>query len=241
MCACVPVSPPTVAALTEALEAEKVKKVPNVGVCPCRVSPHLPFLSAVTPTDVSSISMCVPRFTGNLSAASCSFLLYNEDHRKCVEARGQQLMVTTCQPDATAQRFQWLQGGRLRGWGSQHCITATRGQSWAVVGLEPCRDDSELQRWECRDGGLLALVGYDLYFNYGNHPQHTVMLYTGNREWSRWVVHGSKDDVCSRSCQSWHLYPKYLGLYLTLHWTKFSPNLAQIQLKLNSNCNKALN
>ncbi|XP_074881344.1 macrophage mannose receptor 1-like isoform X1 [Buteo buteo] len=151
-----------IAALTEALEAEKVKKVPNV--------------------------------------ASCSFLLYNEDHRKCVEARGQQLMVTKCQPDATAQRFQWLQGGRLRGWGSQHCITATRGQSWAVVGLEPCRDDGELQRWECRDGGLLALVGYDLYFNYGNHPQHTVMLYTGNREWSRWVVHGSKDDVCSRSC-----------------------------------------
>nr|XP_009923678.1 PREDICTED: C-type lectin domain family 4 member C-like [Haliaeetus albicilla] len=27
-----------------------------------------------------------------------------------------------------------------------------------------------------------------------------VMLYTGNREWSRWVIHGSKDDVCSRSC-----------------------------------------
>nr|XP_021137039.1 CD209 antigen-like protein D [Columba livia] len=26
------------------------------------------------------------------------------------------------------------------------------------------------------------------------------MLYTGDREWSRWVVHGTKDDVCSRAC-----------------------------------------
>ncbi|XP_009892744.1 PREDICTED: uncharacterized protein LOC104294791, partial [Charadrius vociferus] len=130
---------------------------------------------------------------------SQSFLLYNEAHSMCVEAKGQELTVTTCQPQAAAQRFQWLQGGRLWGWGSQRCVTATRGQNLALVRLEPCRDDDTLQRWECRDGGLLALAGYNLYFNYGNNKQRTVMLYTGDREWSRWVIHGSKDDVCSRS------------------------------------------
>ncbi|XP_074932167.1 uncharacterized protein LOC142048821 isoform X2 [Phalacrocorax aristotelis] len=132
--------------------------------------------------------------------ASRSFLLYNEDHRKCVEASGRQLTATACQPDAAAQRFRWLHGGRLQGWGSQHCVTATRGQNLALVRLEPCRNDSALQRWECHDGGLLALAGYNLYFNYGNNHQRTVMLYTGDREWSRWVVYGSKDDICSRSC-----------------------------------------
>ncbi|KAM9251539.1 macrophage mannose receptor 1-like isoform 3-T3 [Cariama cristata] len=132
--------------------------------------------------------------------ASRSFLLYNEDHRKCIEANGQQLMAKACQPKTAAQRFQWLHGGRLRGWGSQRCVTATRGQNLALVRLEPCRDDGRLQRWECRDGGLLALAGYDLYFNYGNNQQQTVMLYTGDREWSRWIIYGSKDDVCSHSC-----------------------------------------
>ncbi|XP_061871635.1 C-type mannose receptor 2-like isoform X2 [Colius striatus] len=151
-----------VAALTEALEAEKAKELPN--------------------------------------AASRSFLLYNENHRKCVEANGQHLTVTTCRPDATAQQFQWLDGGRLRGWASRRCVTATHGENLAIVRLEPCRDDGKLQRWECRGGGLLALAGYDLYFNYGNNKEHTVMLYTGDREWSRWVIHGSQDDVCSRSC-----------------------------------------
>ncbi|XP_054039527.1 macrophage mannose receptor 1-like isoform X1 [Rissa tridactyla] len=150
-----------VAALTEALEAEKAKELPNM--------------------------------------VSQSFLLYNEDHRMCVEARGRDLAVTTCQPEAVAQRFQWLQGGRLWGWGGQHCITATSGKNLALVRLEPCRDDSGLQRWECREGGLLALAGYNLYFNYGNNKQRTVMLYTGDREWSRWVIHGSKDNICSRS------------------------------------------
>ncbi|XP_075302077.1 macrophage mannose receptor 1-like isoform X1 [Opisthocomus hoazin] len=135
-----------------------------------------------------------------LNTASQSFLLYNEDHRKCVEAKGQHLTATACRPDAAAQRFQWLHGGRLRGWESQRCVTATRGQNLALVRLEPCRDDGTLQRWECRGGGLLALAGYDLYFNYGNNQKQTVMLYTGDREWSRWVIHGSQDDVCSRSC-----------------------------------------
>ncbi|KAM6229474.1 uncharacterized protein M6G45_015677 isoform 2-T2 [Spheniscus humboldti] len=109
------------------------------------------------------------------NVASRSFLLYNEDHRKCVEASGQQLTATACRPEAAAQRFQWLDGGRLRVWGSQRCVTATRRQNLALVRLEPCRDDGTLQRWECRDGGLLALAGYDLYFNYGNNRQDTAV------------------------------------------------------------------
>ncbi|XP_075581320.1 C-type lectin domain family 17, member A-like isoform X3 [Pelecanus crispus] len=97
--------------------------------------------------------------------ASQSFLLYNEDHRKCVEARGQQLTVTACQPKAAAQQFQWLPGGRLQGWGSQHCITAARGQNLAFVRLEPCRDDDMLQRWECRDGCPPCSKGWTYFRN----------------------------------------------------------------------------
>ncbi|XP_033927995.1 uncharacterized protein [Melopsittacus undulatus] len=152
------------------------------------------------------------------NVASRSFLLYNEDHHKCMEANGYQLTAATCRPGAASQRFQWLQGGRLWGWQSRRCITASRGQSLALLSLEPCRDDAELQRWECRDGRLLALAGSDLYINYGHNQQHMVMLYTGNGPWSRWVVHGSKDDVCSRACRSQHPssqgYPKAAWIQL---------------------------
>ncbi|XP_074023215.1 C-type lectin domain family 4 member E-like [Numenius arquata] len=131
--------------------------------------------------------------------ASQTFQLYNEDHDMCVETRGQDLTVTTCQPQAVAQRFQWLPGGRLWGWGGRRCITATSSQNLALVKLETCREDTGLQRWECGAGGLLALAGFKLYFNYGNNRQKTVMLYSGDREWSRWVIPESKETLCSRS------------------------------------------
>ncbi|XP_014815376.1 PREDICTED: uncharacterized protein LOC106898581, partial [Calidris pugnax] len=131
--------------------------------------------------------------------ASQSFQLYNEAHDMCVETRGQDLTVTTCQPQEVAQRFQWLPGGRLRGWGAQRCVTATSSQNLALVRLERCREDTGLQRWECGAGGLLALAGFKLYFNYGNNRLKTVMLYSGDREWSRWVIPGSKETLCSRS------------------------------------------
>ncbi|KAM6307895.1 CD209 antigen-like protein C [Podargus strigoides] len=105
-----------------------------------------------------------------------------------------------CRPQAAAQRFQWLRSRQLRNWGNRRCVTATSARDLALVTLEPCREDGELQRWECGAGGLLALAGHRLHFNYGNNRERAVMLYGGDREWSRWVVHGTKDDACSRSC-----------------------------------------
>ncbi|XP_040398957.1 macrophage mannose receptor 1-like isoform X2 [Cygnus olor] len=185
-----------IAALTVALdEAEMAKQPPNVGVWLCRVPPS-PFPRCHCPRAPCTL----PPITVPLSTASAPFLLYNEAHNKCVEARGRQLMAATCQPKAAAQRFQWLHGDRLRSAaGSRSCVTAARGQNLSTVWLQPCREDGRLQRWECRDGALLALAGHDLYFNYGNNQKHTVMLFIGDREWSRWVAHGSKDNICSRS------------------------------------------
>lgn len=119
----------------------------------------------------------------------------------CVEARGRQLTASPCLPESAAQRFQWLPGMRL--WNAERrlCVTAAAGQNLSVVMLQPCREDGRLQRWECGGGGLLALAGQRLYFNYGNNARQTVMLYVGDREWSRWVAHGSGEELCARSCQ----------------------------------------
>ncbi|XP_048786051.1 macrophage mannose receptor 1-like [Lagopus muta] len=136
----------------------------------------------------------------NPGMASRSFLLYNRAHDMCVEARGRQLTASPCLPESAAQRFQWLPGMRL--WNAERrlCVTAAAGQNLSVVMLQPCREDGRLQRWECGGGGLLALAGQRLYFNYGNNARQTVMLYVGDREWSRWVAHGSGEELCARSC-----------------------------------------
>ncbi|XP_010726015.1 macrophage mannose receptor 1-like isoform X2 [Meleagris gallopavo] len=134
--------------------------------------------------------------------ASRSFLLYNRAHNMCVEARGQQLTASPCLPEAAAQRFQWLPGMRLWNAERRRCVTAAAELNLSVVMLQPCREDGRLQRWECGGGGLLALAGQRLYFNYGNNVKQTVMLYVGDREWSRWVVHGSNEELCTRSCRS---------------------------------------
>ncbi|XP_072216816.1 uncharacterized protein [Excalfactoria chinensis] len=136
----------------------------------------------------------------NSNMASRSFLLYNKAHNMCVEARGQQLTATTCRPQKAAQRFQWLPGQRLWNAERRSCVTASAGLNLSSVMLQPCREDGKLQGWECGAGGLLGLAGKKLYFNYGNNVKQTVMLYVGDREWSRWVVYGSQEELCARSC-----------------------------------------
>ncbi|XP_067170827.1 macrophage mannose receptor 1-like [Apteryx mantelli] len=134
------------------------------------------------------------------TGASCSFLLYNKAHAKCAEARGQQLTVTACRPGAPEQRFQWAAGGRLRSGGpGGPCVAAARAAELSPVELRPCGAPGALQRWECRADGLLVLAGHELHFNYGHSKQRVVTLYSGDREWSRWVDRDTGQDICAHS------------------------------------------
>ncbi|XP_075758237.1 macrophage mannose receptor 1-like [Pelodiscus sinensis] len=133
--------------------------------------------------------------------ASGSFLIYSESHRLCVNVTASgSVTAAPCIPDAPSQHFQWLSRGQLLNVASQQCVAVPKQLSRVAVRLEPCEAHKELQHWECRANGLLALARENLYFNYGNSPNHVVMLYTGDGPWSRWVVYGSREDLCSRFC-----------------------------------------
>ncbi|XP_074835617.1 macrophage mannose receptor 1-like [Carettochelys insculpta] len=133
--------------------------------------------------------------------ASGSFLIYSEAHQRCVNgAANRSLTAVPCDPGAPSQLFQWLSRGQLLHMASQQCVAVPRNQNRVSVCLEPCEAHTKLQHWECRNNGLLALAGENLYFNYGNSVKHVVMLYTGAGPWSRWVVYGSHEDLCSRFC-----------------------------------------
>ncbi|KAM9115008.1 macrophage mannose receptor 1-like isoform 2-T3 [Pangshura tecta] len=135
------------------------------------------------------------------SPASGFFLIYSESHQLCVDVTaGGSLTAAPCTPGAPSQHFQWLSQGQLLNAAHQQCIAVSKRLSRMAVHLEPCEAHRELQHWECRANGLLALAKENLYFNYGNSQSHVVMLYTGDGPWSRWVVYGSREDLCSCAC-----------------------------------------
>ncbi|XP_064355437.1 macrophage mannose receptor 1-like isoform X2 [Dromaius novaehollandiae] len=148
-----------------------------------------------------SVALNVLLLTLHMRPTSLSFALYNEAHAKCAEARGQQLTAAPCRLGAPEQRFQWEPQGRLRSGGpGGPCVTVAQPLDRILVGLKPCGAPGTLQRWERHAGGLLALAGHELYFNYGHNKQHLVMLYTGDREWSRWLECDAGRAACTNSC-----------------------------------------
>ncbi|XP_039369640.1 macrophage mannose receptor 1-like isoform X2 [Mauremys reevesii] len=135
------------------------------------------------------------------SPVSGFFLIYSESHQLCVDVTaGGSLTAAPCTPGAPSQHFQWLSQGQLLSVAHQQCVAVPKRLNRIAVRLEPCKAHRELQHWECRANGLLALAKENLYFNYGNSQSHVVMLYTGDGPWSRWVVYGSREDLCSCAC-----------------------------------------
>ncbi|KAL7976612.1 hypothetical protein Chor_008561 [Crotalus horridus] len=78
------------------------------------------------------------------------------------------------------------------------CLGVASKIDWTPVELYPCNSTNSLQKWECRNDTLFAIHEANLYFNYGNKNEKRIMLYKGSGLWSRWKVHGTKDDLCSR-------------------------------------------
>ncbi|XP_056426772.1 uncharacterized protein LOC130367872 isoform X2 [Hyla sarda] len=122
-----------------------------------------------------------------------SFLLYNEDHKKCAEVRSSsssrsvfELTASVCSSVSYSQRFQWLPGGRLMSSGEGLCVGVEgRPQSLQPLKLYPCDTDKTLS-WQCSNETLLGVKGEKVFFNYGNNSKYLVILYWGTGVWSRW-------------------------------------------------------
>ncbi|XP_078283857.1 macrophage mannose receptor 1 [Rhinoraja longicauda] len=127
------------------------------------------------------------------------FLIHNENHEKCVDAKSEQTVETSdCDVNAKSQQFRWVSGQRLMSVKFTLCLGVLSKVNWVPVTLHQCNDTSNLQSWICRNDTLLSIDGADLYFNYGNKNEKNIMLYKGSGIWSRWKVHGTKDDLCSK-------------------------------------------
>ncbi|ETE59520.1 Macrophage mannose receptor 1, partial [Ophiophagus hannah] len=139
--------------------------------------------------------------SGTLSQVpnTSTFLIYNEDHKVCVYVQAATNVTTAvCNYETEAQKFKWISEYQLMSVSNKLCLGVSSKIDWTPVELYPCDSANSLQKWECKNDTLFAIQDASLYFNYGNKAEKRIMLYKGSGLWSRWKVHGTKDDLCSR-------------------------------------------
>ncbi|XP_075826649.1 macrophage mannose receptor 1 [Microtus pennsylvanicus] len=131
------------------------------------------------------------------------FLIYNEDHKRCVEAlSASSVQTSSCNPEAESQKFRWVSESQIMSVSFKLCLGVSSKTDWASVTLYACDSKSEFQKWECKNDTLFGLKGTELYFNYGNRQEKNIKLYKGSGLWSRWKVYGTTDDLCSRGYEA---------------------------------------
>ncbi|ROL48296.1 Macrophage mannose receptor 1 [Anabarilius grahami] len=138
----------------------------------------------------------------SIQTDTSSFLIYNEDHNRCVNAVSSTAVQTApCDVSSDAQRFRWISSSRIISISFKLCLGAQNIKDWVKILLLPCNELSPLQIWECKNETLFGLKGQPLHLNYGNRNEQSMMLYKGTGTWSRWQIYGTKEDLCSRGYQ----------------------------------------
>ncbi|XP_048066108.1 uncharacterized protein LOC125279932 isoform X3 [Megalobrama amblycephala] len=131
-----------------------------------------------------------------------SFLIYNEDHNKCVIVVSTTVVqVAPCDISSTAQQFRWISSSRIISLSFSLCLGAKKIENWDKIILLPCNELSPEQTWECKDETLFGLKGHPMHLNHGNSYEQSLTLYTGTGSWSRWLIYGTKEILCSRGYQ----------------------------------------
>nr|XP_055073387.1 macrophage mannose receptor 1-like [Misgurnus anguillicaudatus] len=131
-----------------------------------------------------------------------SFLIYNEDHNRCVNVISASVIQTApCDVSSDAQRFRWVSSSRIISVSLKLCLGAQRLKDWVKVILLPCKELNRLQTWECKNETLFGLKGKPLHLNYGKRVKQNMLLSKGNGSWSLWQIYGSTDNLCSHEYQ----------------------------------------
>ncbi|TKS87642.1 Macrophage mannose receptor 1 [Collichthys lucidus] len=131
-----------------------------------------------------------------------SFLIYNENHNKCIKAESATSMtVATCDPRAKDQQFRWASESRILSLSLKLCMGATEIKDWVKVVLFECDESNNLQHWQCKNETLFGLKDQDLHLNWGNRGERNIMIYKGSGLWSRWRIFGTRGDLCSKGYQ----------------------------------------
>ncbi|XP_077347035.1 macrophage mannose receptor 1-like [Lithobates pipiens] len=132
------------------------------------------------------------------SSSSGSFLIYNANHEKCLQAENNIIKVADCLPDNDAQKFRWISKLHLINVEVKRCLGAYGKTEKSVVGLLQCSNVNVLQRWECKNDTLFGIQGEDFYLNYGKANEKVVILKALEGR-SQWTIYGTPDNLCAKT------------------------------------------
>ncbi|XP_043921440.1 macrophage mannose receptor 1-like [Protopterus annectens] len=143
------------------------------------------------------VFLCLIQLSTQLGISS--FSIYNEEHKKCVIAKSTNSVIAgNCVTTDPNQKFRWISENRVMSVAFAQCLGVPAKKDWVPVTLYPCDTKNEFLKWECRNDTLFALSDVELYFNYGNRDEQNVLLYKENGTWSRWIIFGTNDNLCSQ-------------------------------------------
>ncbi|KAF4110303.1 macrophage mannose receptor 1-like isoform X2 [Onychostoma macrolepis] len=143
-----------------------------------------------------------------------SFLIYNKDHNKCVYAvNATVVQAAPCDVSSEAQHFRWISSSQILNLFFNRCLGSEEVKDWTKIILLPCNDLSPMQTWECKEESLFGLKGHPLHLNYGNHDEPNVMLFSGTGVWSRWLIYGMEENLCSCGNQVFDHHEEGVSLF----------------------------
>lgn len=93
--------------------------------------------------------------------------------------------------------IRWTTGNRLFVTSTKKCLGAQGKSVGSEVSLYDCDDKSDLQKWECRNNTLLALIGQQLYIEM--QPDETTVLSKTVGPNNHLTITGTGSGACSRT------------------------------------------
>ncbi|KAG1973401.1 secretory phospholipase A2 receptor [Pimephales promelas] len=129
------------------------------------------------------------------------FLIYNEDHNKCLTVVSANVEAASCDESSEAQYFRWISSSRIISLSLGLCLGAKKIEDWAQIILLPCNESNPGQTWECKNETLFGLKGHPLHLNHRNEYDKNMVLFTGTGVWSRWQIYGTNENLCSHGYQ----------------------------------------
>ncbi|XP_068459604.1 macrophage mannose receptor 1-like isoform X2 [Clinocottus analis] len=95
------------------------------------------------------------------------------------------------------QDMRWTTGDRLFATSTKKCLGAQGKSVGSEVSLYDCADSSDLQKWECKNGTMLALKGQQLYIEI--KPDNSIALSRTVGPNNELTITGTASGACSRT------------------------------------------
>ncbi|XP_070582570.1 macrophage mannose receptor 1-like [Erythrolamprus reginae] len=134
---------------------------------------------------------------------SDTFLIYNENLHRCLKLQeSRSFTFDICNKFNEWQNFKWVSNYQLLNMAVKLCLSVPSKSNMVPVTLSPCNETTDLQKWECRNNTLLALVKQDLFLNPVTGFESAVILSENHSTKSVWKIYGTKKGLCAQKYEA---------------------------------------